>query len=276
MIKKWIVLLIYIAVPVAAFALYNGNTINDLDATRPPDTGESQAYGASAIREIKRTIKITLTSSVDLVTGLLKSNAVQGYMIAPGAVNSTNFAPFSIPSTAFQTSSIPSYALQTNSTAHFKTQAAYTSISNRVAIGAASGSASTIIPFATNSVLVSQGQQILTATVTPVDSNSTYHVHATVQALRQGGNPGSIALFTNGASPAVAAASQSSNGAGNPFMIVLDCQFAARTAASIIFTLRAGPTDTGTLVINGLDSPSGNPAFAPQSCFSSMEIEELR
>jgi hypothetical protein len=35
---------------------YSGNTIIQLDPTRPPDTGEAQKYGAAAIREIKRAL----------------------------------------------------------------------------------------------------------------------------------------------------------------------------------------------------------------------------
>lgn len=35
---------------------YSGNTVIQLDPSRPPDTGEAQKYGAAAIREIKRAL----------------------------------------------------------------------------------------------------------------------------------------------------------------------------------------------------------------------------
>lgn len=210
---------------------YPGNTLHDFDITRPPDTGEPAKYGASAIREIKRCVNGTISNSLDLTTGLLLSNSIPAY--------------------AFKSNSIPLSALATNTTSGRSQMLGFTSTGGYVPITA-------IMPFTSTVPTNTQGTQLLTLTVTPTFSNSTFVVRAQVTASAVGGDKSAVAAIFTNSSLAVAASGGGNSGAsGNPFSIPVVCRLvqSAPNGGAATFQLRAGPTQNATtLNVNGDNS----------------------
>lgn len=163
---------------------YAGNTVKQLDETRPADT-ESVAYGASAIREIKRAVRNAfanehILSDNPLIDGTHQTNFFRSYMAGTNSIWGHAIITNSIPIDRIaNVSNLSSLIILTNITSTAQTNAA----------GALSY---TTTPTATS------GVRVFLADLGVVPSNSTLLVETDV-AMESTDVAGMVMLITNNA-----------------------------------------------------------------------------
>lgn len=112
----------------------------------------------------------------------------------------------------------------------------------------------TLIPFDDTIPQITEGTEILTATITPAASANYLEIEAIVN---MSGNTTSGylvgALFQDSAANAIAVEAITYTGAGFVNQMILRCRIAAGTTSATIIRLRAGPASgtTSQLTING-------------------------
>lgn len=249
----------------AALALYDGNDMGDLDNTRPPDTGEAAAYGAAAIREVKRAIfngvgKEHYINSSTTYDGTHKTNFFRAYMAGSNSINGASIQSNSIPSYAYGSNSIPATALQSVATGFkgglFLSYTTSTSITS-------------VIKWDNSIPQISEGFSVWSTNYTPVATNSILIVEAN---MNLGANNGRVvmALFRDNGSNAVAATGMYIADQAFSNFAKLRAFLTVTNAAAIPLELRVG-VNSGTGYINS-DNGGAKLGGVGMNTFSVMEV----
>ena len=112
---------------------------------------------------------------------------------------------------------------------------------------------STVLPFDDTTPQNTEGDEVMTRSITPSDSNNTLLIIAVAYAATaQDGIATGAALFQDSTADALASGYQNANAGSNPFMvpIVIIHHMTAGTASSTTFKIRVG-SSSGTTTFNG-------------------------
>lgn len=115
----------------------------------------------------------------------------------------------------------------------------------------------TVIPLDDTIPQVTEGDEILSASITP--KSATNRIRATVHMFVQtssGTINGAAALFVNGGSNAVNAVAGCTGNTGRPWVLSLQHEYVPGTTSAQTLSVRAGPGSSGALYVN-VNSGSG-------------------
>jgi len=118
----------------------------------------------------------------------------------------------------------------------------------------------------------SEGVEVVTRAITPLDATNRLIIRATVHMAHSTASSNmTIALFQDATVNALAVATHNSADNDRPSTVILHHELAAGTTSETIFKIRVGDDDAGTLTING---KSGARIFGG-GLISSIEILEV-
>ena len=122
-----------------------------------------------------------------------------------------------------------------------------------------------------------EGDEVLTCTITPTNASNILHIHFTgtgTLSCGAGGNVASIALFKDATANAIAGNTCYSNVGTEAWAIyILTHDMIAGTTSPTTFKIRAGPTKVGETM--RLNADSGGRSFGGVM-FTTLEIWEIK
>ncbi len=115
-----------------------------------------------------------------------------------------------------------------------------------------SATGTTLVPWDDTIPQITEGDQYLTATITPKRTTSQVIIRVVFNYAHSTADQITLALFQGATTGAIAAASNWASAGGNPQQITLTHRISTiGTLSATTFTVRAGPNAGGTLTFNG-------------------------
>lgn len=118
---------------------------------------------------------------------------------------------------------------------------------------------------------ITEGTEILTAAITPVNASNTLFITCQVWASMSAGNWCSVALFKDSTANALAAGRAFINGAGQTELITFSHSLSAGSTSAITFRIRVGAQASETVTVNG----AGGVRIFGGAMYSRITIEEI-
>lgn len=120
---------------------------------------------------------------------------------------------------------------------------------------AAVGNSVVVLPFDDTVPQITEGSEIMTLAITPVSAANTLLIEVVLYVSNNTGVANGAALFQDASVNALSAAAASQFGVANGIApLVFSHRMSAGTTSPTTFRVRAGPSSTVTMTINGVSS----------------------
>lgn len=200
------------------------------------------------------TIKALITGASVTVLDATSAETISGLWDFTGGLKLTNVAA---PSTS--TDEIVLYAkdLSSRSWPHFREESSGSEIAVARIIQVVNDlersavTCSTAIANDTSIPQNNEGDEVMTATITPTDTGNKLLIRAVVSGDVSADSVVTMALFQDSTADALAAVQQTMTRDNDKFVLVLEHYVAAGTVSATTFKIRVGPT-AGTATVNGV------------------------